>query len=228
VSLQTTYRDTDTVDTEITETEDTRAISDYANLGILARPVSEHGANGLSLLDGDVKSLGAGVDAGILQADITDCGGIDEGHELSDVVDEETVEEVGVLVLEGGQVEVLVDGCLAGLDHLHGTGALSVEALDGVGDETGEVLVGTLLGSESETLVPERLSYNLVAGGVGLVDILRSALLLDLLVVVLDVATVLIKSGHLDLLFNLGKVDGGHWIGVCKSWTGGAWKVSYS
>lgn len=78
------------------------------------------------------------------------------------------------------------------------------------------------------TLVPERLSDDLVAGGVGLVDILRSALLLDLLVVVLDVATVLIKSGHLDLLFDLGKVDGGHWIGVCKSWAGGAWDVSYS
>lgn len=47
MSLRTTYRDTDTVDAEITETEDTRAVSDDANLGILARPVSEHGANGL-------------------------------------------------------------------------------------------------------------------------------------------------------------------------------------
>lgn len=150
MSLRTTYRDTDTVDAEITETEDTRAVSDDANLGILARPVSEHGANGLSLLDGDIQSLGAGVDAGVLQADITDCGGVDEGHELADVVDEETVEEIGILVLESGQVKVLVDGSLAGLDHLHGTGALSVEALDGVGDETGEVLVGTLLGCESE------------------------------------------------------------------------------
>jgi hypothetical protein len=35
--------------------------------------------------------------------------------------------------------------------------------------------------------------------------------------VVLDVATVLIKGGHLDFLFDLGKVDGGHWIGICKS-----------
>jgi hypothetical protein len=149
--LQSTYRDTNTVDAEITETENTRAISDDANLRILATPVSEHGTNGLSLLDGDVQSLRAGVDARVLQADITDCGGIDEGHELSDVVDEETVEEVGVLVLEGGQVKVLVDGGLAGLDHLHGSGALSVEALDGVGDETGEVLGSTLLGCESET-----------------------------------------------------------------------------
>ena len=78
------------------------------------------------------------------------------------------------------------------------------------------------------TLVPERLANDLVAGGVGLVDIFRSALLLDLLVVVLDVATVLIKGGHLDLLFDLGKVDGGHWIGSCKSWAGGACEVSYS
>ena len=39
----------------------------------------------------------------------------------------------------------------AGLDHLHGSGALGVEALHGVGDETGEVLGGTLLRCESET-----------------------------------------------------------------------------
>jgi hypothetical protein len=90
------------------------------------------------------------------------------------------------------------------------------------------VLLQRWSGVKRLTLVPERLSDNLVAGGVFLVDILRSALLLDLLVVVLDVATVLIKSSHLDLLFNLVKVDGGHWIGVCKSWAGGAWKVSYS
>lgn len=37
---------------------------------------------------------------------------------------------------------------------------------------------------------------------------------------VLDVATMLIKGGHLDLFFDLGKVEGRHCIGVCKSSAG--------
>jgi hypothetical protein len=217
VVLRSTYRDTDTVDTEITQTKDARAIGDDANLRILARPVSEHSTDGLSLLDGDVQSLGASVNARVLQADITDCGGIDEGHELSDVVDEETIEKVGVLVLESGQVKVLVDRCLAGLNHLHGSGALGLEALHSVGEETSEVLRGAFLRCEGKSLIPERFSDNLVAGSIGLVNIFRCSVLLDLGIVVLDVATVLIKGGHLDFLFDLGKVDGGHWIGICKS-----------
>jgi hypothetical protein len=217
VVLRSTYRDADTVDTEITQTKNARAIGDDTNLRILARPVSEHSTNGLSLLDRDVQSLRASVNARVLQADITDCGGIDEGHELADVVDEETIEKVGILVLESGQVKVLVDRCLAGLNHLHGSGALGLEALHGVGEETSEVLGSAFLGCEGKSLVPERFSDNLVAGSIGLVDIFRCSVLLDLGIVVLDVATVLIKGGHLDLLFDLGKVDGGHWIGICKS-----------
>jgi hypothetical protein len=151
MGLQLTYRNTDTVDTEITQTKNARAIGDDTNLRILARPVSEHSTDGLSLLNGDVQSLGASVDARILQADITDCGGIDEGHELSDVIDEEAVEEVGILVLEGGQVKILVDRCLTGLNHLHGSGALGLEALHGVGEETSEVLGGTFLGCEGKS-----------------------------------------------------------------------------
>lgn len=149
--LRSTYRDTDTVDTEITQTKDARAIGDDANLRILARPVSEHSTDGLSLLDGDVQSLGASVNARVLQTDITDCGGIDEWHELSDVVDEETIEKVGVLVLESGQVKVLVDRCLAGLNHLHGSGALGLEALHSVGEETSEVLRGAFLRCEGKS-----------------------------------------------------------------------------
>lgn len=146
-----TYRDTDTVDAQVTETKDTRAVCHDANLGFLAGPVSEHSPDGLALLDGDVQSLGASVDARVLEADITNGGSIDEGHEVADVVDEEAVEEVGVGLLDGGEVEVLVDGSLAGVDHLHGSGALRLEALHGVGEEASEVLGGALLGSEGET-----------------------------------------------------------------------------
>lgn len=98
--MAATYRDTNTVDTQVTKTQDTRAISDDANLGVGVGPVAEHGADGLALLDGDVQSLGAGVEGRVLQADIANGGGVDQGHEVADVVHEQAVEEVKVLGLE--------------------------------------------------------------------------------------------------------------------------------
>jgi hypothetical protein len=143
-----TYRDADTVDTKVTKTENTGTVSDDADLGVLARPVLEDSANGLALLDGDIESLGAGVDGGVLEADITNGRCVDEGHELADVVHDEAVEEVDILSLQAGQVQVLVDGGLAAVDHLHGSGALRLEALHDVRDEASQVLADTLLRSE--------------------------------------------------------------------------------
>lgn len=145
-----TYRDTDTVHTKITETENTRAISDDTDLGVGARPVTQHGADRLALLDGDVEGLGAGVEGRVLEADIANGRRIDKWHNFADIVHDETVEEVDVLFLQRGQVEVLVDGGRARLEHLHGTGALGLEALHGVGEEPGEVLGDALLGGKGE------------------------------------------------------------------------------
>ena len=67
-------------------------------------------------------------------------------------------------------------------------------------------------GTGKLTLVPERLSHNLVTGSIRLIDVLGRPVLLDLGIVVLGVATVLVEGSHLDLFFNLGKVDRGHGI----------------
>lgn len=153
---QFTYRDTDAIYAEITETENTGAIGDDANLGVGAGPVTEHGLDGAALLDGNVQGLGAGIQGRVLEADVADGGGIYEGHEVADVVHEEAVEEVDVLGLEIRQVEVLVNVGLAGLDHLHGADALGLEALHGVREQTGEVLGDTLFGGEGEAWLVSR------------------------------------------------------------------------
>lgn len=169
-----TNRDADTVHAEITKTQDSGTVRDDADLGVGIRPVLEHCADGLALLDADVQGFGAGVEGGVLEADIANGGwslcksdmwngldgvvgiggrgltGVDEGHELADVVDEEAVEQVDVLVLEGGEVEVLVDIGLAGVDHLHRPLALHLQALHSVRDEASEVPVDAVLGGEGE------------------------------------------------------------------------------
>jgi hypothetical protein len=86
-----------------------------------------------------------------LQANITNSWSIYERHELADIVHKQTVKQVGVLALESGQVQVLVNGSLAALDHLHGAQALGLKALHGMRQEAGEVLGDTLLGSKGKT-----------------------------------------------------------------------------
>lgn len=68
-----------------------------------------------------------------MQADVANGGGVDEGHQVADVVHEQAVEEIDILCLDTGQVEVLVNARLAAMDHLHGPGALGLEALHCVG-----------------------------------------------------------------------------------------------
>jgi hypothetical protein len=83
-----------------------------------------------------------------LEADITNCRGVDQRHELLDVVDEETVEQVGVGGLETRKVEVLVDTCASTVDHSHGTHDLGIRSLHDVGDQAGEVLLDSFFWSE--------------------------------------------------------------------------------
>lgn len=75
-----------------------------------------------------------------MKTDIANGRCVDKWHELFDVVDENTVEKVDVIRLEGREVEVLVDWCRSSIYHLHGTSDLGGHRLHDVWDETGEVL----------------------------------------------------------------------------------------
>lgn len=85
-----------------------------------------------------------------MEADVADGGGVDEGHKLAHVIHEQAVEQVEVCALDAGEVEVLVDVGLTGVNHLHGASALGLEALHDVGEEAGEVLADALFGGERE------------------------------------------------------------------------------
>ena len=145
-----TYRNPDTVDAKIAEAQDARPVGDDADLRVGVGPVAQQGADGLALLDGDVEGLRARVERRVLQADVADGGRVDQGHELGHVVHEQAVEEVGVLLLERAQVQVLVDGRRPRVDHLHGPVALRLDRLDNVRDQTRQVLAEALLGREGE------------------------------------------------------------------------------
>jgi hypothetical protein len=81
------------------------------------------------LLDRDVQSLRSGVQRRVLQANVSNRRRIYERHHLRDVIDQEAVEEVDVLGLEGGEVEVLVDVGASTVDHAQSSHALRLKAL---------------------------------------------------------------------------------------------------
>lgn len=127
-----THGNADSVDAKISETENARPVRDDADLGLGVRPIAQHGANRLPLLNRNVQRLGLRVQRGILQTDIADGGGVNKRHELTDIVDQEAIEEIDVLVLQRRQIQVLVDVGLTCIDHLHRPRALRLEALHGV------------------------------------------------------------------------------------------------
>jgi hypothetical protein len=69
-----------------------------------------------------------------LEAYISDCWGIYKGHQLLDVVDQEAVEEIGVIRFETGQVEVFVDISSAAVDHSQSPNTLSFGCLENMGN----------------------------------------------------------------------------------------------
>lgn len=126
---QATYWNSNTIHTEITQSQNTGSVSYDGDRWIWVRPIPKNRGNRFALLDGNVEGFRVCVQGGILQADISNCWGVHEGHQLSNVVDHEAVEEVGVLLLEGGEVKVFVDVRSTAVDHPHGSLALRFQTL---------------------------------------------------------------------------------------------------
>ena len=124
-----THRDSNAIDTQIAKPQDTRTICDNANRRRGVGPIAEYGGNGLPLLDRDVQSLGPGIQSRILEAHVSNRGGVYEGHHLRDIINQEAVEEVDVLRFEVGEVEVFVDVGASAVDHAQSSHALRLEAL---------------------------------------------------------------------------------------------------
>jgi hypothetical protein len=59
---------------------------------------------------------------------------------LLEVVDEESVEEICVGGLNGGEVEVLVNGSTPTIDNAQSTLTLSIHLFNNVGNEAGKIL----------------------------------------------------------------------------------------
>lgn len=144
VKSQLANGDSNTVKTKVTETQDTRAISDDADLRVWVGPVLEDGLDGLSLLNRDIQGLWAGVEGGVLQANITNSRRVNEGHHLLAVIHEQAVEEIGILLFDRRQVEVLVYIGLAGANHAKGTLTSLLKVLNLVRDQASEVLLSTV------------------------------------------------------------------------------------
>jgi len=99
-AAEVTYRNSDSIHTEVAQSEDAGPIGHNANLGVRIWPIPEHGTNRAPLLDRDVQGLGPRVQRRILETYVTNGWRVDQGHHLLGVIDEQSVEEVVVLSLD--------------------------------------------------------------------------------------------------------------------------------
>jgi len=82
VEIQLADRDTHATETEVTETKDTRAVSDDNDLGLGSEGggvLGEDLGELVLVVDGEVETLGSRVDVRVLLAGLTDGGGVDNG-----------------------------------------------------------------------------------------------------------------------------------------------------
>ena len=135
-----TYWNANTIDTKVTQSKNSRAISNNTNTRIRMRPIPQNRLNALALLNANIQCLRLSIQRRILKTDIANGRCVDQWHELLDVVDEHAVEEVDVIGFEGREVQVLVDSGAAGVYHLHGARDLRGHGFHDVGDQAGEVL----------------------------------------------------------------------------------------
>jgi hypothetical protein len=124
-----TYWNPHTIHTEITQTENTRSVGHDTDGWFRVWPVSEDGRNGPSLLDGNVQCLGMCVQRGVLQAHVSNSWCVHQRHHLGYIVDHQAVEQVGIVLFKGGEVEVFVDIRTAAIDHSQGSLALGIQTL---------------------------------------------------------------------------------------------------
>lgn len=146
-----TYRDADTVYAKVTKAENSRTVSHDTDIRGWIRPVAQHGPDGFPLLNGNVEGFRAGVQSRVLETHVANGWGVDQRHHLLGIVDEEAVEEIDVLVLDGGEVQIPVDVGLTRPHHLQSPVTLLVEILHNVWYQASEILGHTLLRAKGQS-----------------------------------------------------------------------------
>ena len=122
------HRDAHAVGAQVAQTEDAFAVGDDDDADVGERPVAEQFRHPAAVVGGDVDAARPPEDVAELHAGLTHGGGVDDGHQFVDILEQHPVEQGLVAVLEGdqGDVAVQVGGVLAQvLEHplhllLHG------------------------------------------------------------------------------------------------------------
>lgn len=143
-----TYRDTNTVYTQITQSQDSRSVRHHTDARLWVGPIPQNGRYALPLFYRDVQRLGSGVQSRVLQAHISNGRRVYQRHQRGYIINQQTVEEVGIRGFEGRQVHVFVDIRSSGVDHPHGSHTLRFQALHDMRDQARQVLVLSLQWSE--------------------------------------------------------------------------------
>ena len=109
VERQLADRDAHPADALIPQSENPLAVGHHDHVGVAVRAVAQHLAQMLAVGIADEQSPRAAVDLAELLAGLTDRRRVDDRHRLGDVVAQQPVEQRLVAVLQGAQVDVLIE-----------------------------------------------------------------------------------------------------------------------
>jgi hypothetical protein len=111
----------------------------------------------------DVKATWLLVDAAPLQAGLADRRRVHDRQQRLEVVDQHTEEQRLVLVLQRGEMDVLVHGGGPGLQHRHHSAHLVLDGFDAGRQQAGEVQPLALFRGECRAFVSQRVAQQVDA-----------------------------------------------------------------
>jgi len=165
VQGQLAYRDAHAVGSEVAQAEDAFTVGNHDDADIIKRPVAQQFCYPPLILGGDVNAAGTAEDMAELETGLADRGGVDNGHQLLDIVEQYSIKQGFVAVLKGNQIDITLDigGLLAQiLQHpLH----LFIHGQNPGGQQAGEAEGLPFFQGEGRTLVQARVAEQGNAGG---------------------------------------------------------------
>ena len=158
VERELAYRDSHTPRPLVSQAEDPLVVRDDDQADVPVGGVAKDAGDIVDVLGRDPQAARVADDVAVELAGLAHGGGIDDGQQLAQVLDEHPVEERLVAVLKGRQPDVFLEVVGLGPDVLELEGHLLLDAQTGVRQEPAESELVTLLPGERGPLVQERIA----------------------------------------------------------------------
>eukprot|EP00960_Hanusia_phi_P068548 766873-Hanusia_phi.AAC.3 len=163
VQIQLADRDSHPIRSQISQAQNPLAVCDDSDVNLALRPVVEDAVDVALVLDREVHAAGALEDVAIPHAGQSHHRRVDDGHQLLQVVDYDTVEESLVGVKQRHEEEVLVQGLADVVELFHNSLLLQPQRLHSWRQQPSQMKPIPLVRAEGVPMVHDGVSKTIIA-----------------------------------------------------------------